>query len=408
MIFFLARLAWRNLWRNRRRTLLTLSAMVLSVAFLILMLSAWEGMMDDTLASVTRTYYGHVQIAREGYFTHPVVWKTVPETLVDSVSGLPEVMAAAPRAEAWGLFVGKDATAAGRLLGVDPARESEVTWLPALIQEGRFPGPGGVALGADLARSLEVGVGDTIGVLGQAADGSILAENLVVTGVFRSGNPLLDRQTALLDLRELQHLLGLQGKVHTVVLRLRDPLKAGVWKDRHTPAIREAGMEAYSWMDFLPAIAYIVRIWRASESLFGMLFYFAVVLVSLNTLYMMFFERVYEFAVWMAMGLGRRNLFGMILLEGVWLAGMASLLGGALGLLLSLILHLHPVDLSRWLEPVRYAGAVIPPRIYAVPNRFSVGLPVVLLFVEAVLLVLFPARRLRHINVPQVIREVRF
>ncbi len=407
MLRFLARLAWRNLWRNRRRTLLTLSAMVLSVAFLILMLSAWEGMMDDTLTSVTRTYYGHLQIARKGYFTHPVVWKVLPEGVVDSVSRLSGVADASPRVEAWGLFVGEEATAAGRLLGVDPAREAQVTWLPSLVQKGRFPGVGEVALGTDLARSLEVGVGDTIGVLGQGADGSILAENLVVSGIFRSGNPLLDRQTALMDLRELQNLLGLEGKAHTVVLRLRDPLQAAVWKGRHASLFGAQEMEMYSWMDFLPAIAHIVRIWRASESIFGMLFYFAVVLVSLNTLYMMFFERIYEFAVWMAMGLRRRNLFWMILLEGIWLAGLASILGGVLGFSLALVLHVHPVDLSRWLDPVRYAGAVIPPRIHAVPNRFSVGIPVILLFVEAVLLVLFPARKLRQIDVPQVIREVR-
>lgn len=407
MLGFLARLAWRNLWRNRRRTLLTLSAMVLSVAFLILMLSAWEGMMDDTLTSVTRTYYGHLQVAQKGFFSHPVVWKTLPERLADSLRALPDVEGVAPRVETWALLLGKETSSAGHLLGLDPERERQVSLLPDLIQDGSFPDAGEIALGVDLARSLDAGVGDTVGILGQAADGSLLAENLVVTAVFRSGNPLLDRQAAILHIRELQRLLALPGEAHTLVLRVRDPMAVGTWKALHSPELEKLDLEVKSWMDFLPAIAQIVQIWRASETFFGMLFYFAVVLVSLNTLYMMFFERVYEFAVWMAMGLRRRNLFWMILLEGVWLAGLASLLGGVLGYLLALVLHLYPVDLSRWLDPVRYAGAVIPPRIFAIPNAYSVGIPVLLLFVEAVLLTLFPARRLRKINVPQVIREVR-
>lgn len=121
----------------------------------------------------------------------------------------------------------------------------------------------------------------------------------------------------------------------------------------------------------------------------------------------MFFERIYEFAVWMAIGLQKRLLFGLIMMEGFWMALLAGVLGGGLGLLLAVLFHRFPLDLSFWLEPVGYAGTLLSPRLYAIPNRYSVGIPIGLFVVEAILVTLFPARRLRRLDVPRRIREVR-
>ncbi len=402
MVRLLLRLAWRNLWRNRRRTGLTLSAMVLSVAFLIFMLAVWEGMLEDTLASVTRTYYGHVQVARRGYFAHPQVWKTVPLSWRSRLLADEQVSGVSGRVETFVLLVSDRSSSAVRLLGVDGPEEREVTDLLSRLRGG-FPRRGEIALGEALARSLGVKAGDTVGILGQAADGSLLAENLVVRGILHTGNPQVDGHTALLDRSFLQDLLGLEDRVHVLVLRLRDPFQVEAWDFEGL-----SGEEEWrTWMDFLPAIAQILRVWRASEIFFGMLFYIAVVLVSLNTLYMMFFERVHEFAVWMAMGLRRRLLFGLVVLEGTWLALMAAGMGGLLGLVLAVGFHRFPLDLSFWLDPVTYEGAVIPPRLYAVPNRYSVGIPVALFLVEAILITLVPAQRLRKLDVPRLVREVR-
>lgn len=271
---FLARLAWRNLWRNRRRTLLTLTAMVLSVAFLIFMLAVWEGMMADALASVTRSYYGHIQIAPKGYFTHPQVWRTLPESLRAELLAQEEVIGVSGRVETFGLFISDTASIGARILGVDLGEESNVTDMLAHL-DGTFPHLGEVVLGEGLARGLGVKVGDAIGVLGQAADGSILAENLRVSGLLRTGNPQVDGRLAVMDRSHLQNLLGIRS-VHVMVLRLRKPLAVESWH----PQISLPDAEWKTWMDFLPSFAQIFKTWRATEIFFGMLFYFAIVLPS--------------------------------------------------------------------------------------------------------------------------------
>ena len=254
-----------------------------------------------------------------------------------------------------------------------------------------------------LQKHLRCEVGDTLSVLGQAADGSLLAENLPVLGILDVGNPLLNGRLVVLSLPTLQRLLNLPHRVHVWVLRLQNPFLARSWAQTWT----STDMEFHPWTDFLPAMGDILGLWRVGEWITALIFYFAVVLITLNTLYMMFFERIPEFAVLQAVGMKGRALSWMILKEAFLLSVLAAFTGGLAGGLLSLWFSAHPLDFSRWVEPVSYGGTVIRPQFRPLATPVSVGLPVLLLILEGTLVALFPARKLRNLEITKILREVR-
>src|SRR5512139_2123611 len=140
----LTALAYRNLWRNRRRTLLTLSAMVVSAALLILALGVFSGMIDDMLATTTRLYYGHLLVAAPGYQQQRDLHADLPASTIDlpALATLPEMVGRAPRLRAFGLLSRHAASQPAEILGVDPAREPGVTNLHDQLVAGRYLRPG--------------------------------------------------------------------------------------------------------------------------------------------------------------------------------------------------------------------------------------------------------------------------
>ncbi|MCF6192102.1 MAG: FtsX-like permease family protein [Candidatus Hydrothermae bacterium] len=398
------RLAWRNLWRNRRRTLFTLTAMSVSVLFLIFLLAMYEGMFVDAIGSVTETYYGHVQLTPPEFLTHPRVYHTLPGDTPPVPLKSP-VVAATPRLQTFALATCGRESVPAELVGVDPTREPSVTRMLSGLSDGRpLPPKGnGVLVGVGLQHNLGCQVGDTLSVLGQAADGSLLAENLQVIGILDVGNPLLNGRLVVMPLPTLQTLLNLPDRAHAWVLRLRNPFLATSW----AASQQTEGFEVHPWTDFLPAMGDLVGLWRVGELITALIFYFAVVLITLNTLYMMFFERIPEFAVLQAVGMKGRTLSGMIMKEAFLLSLLAAAIGGTAGGVLSLWFSAHPLDFSRWVEPVSYGGTVIRPQFRTLATPISVGLPVVLLILEGTLVALFPARKLRKLSITAILRTVR-
>lgn len=409
------RLAYRNLWRSKSRSLLTMSAMGIATALLILLLGFMTGISEDAVRSATGLYVGDAKVTAPGYLDTHAQELTLPEGERPTVDDPTQVRGIAGRVHGYALLtVGQGEESQSQpaeLLGVVPADERAVSALASKVVRGQnLTGPTGPAmlLGANLARRLKAQVGDEVVAMGQAADGSIASGLFRVTGVLETGDPGLDATLAMVGRQTLQDMLVLPGQVHEWTVSLRDPMAARVWAEAASAsaAARQQAVEVNGWPQLLPALAQIFDVMGTQELVTGFLFYFSVVLLVINTLNMALRERARELAVMGALGLRRRALFQLMVLEGAIMSAIAGSLGGALGLGLSLWCQRFPLDFSRQLSTIDGGSYSLAPIFHTTPTLHNVLWPTLVMVALGGLIASFPARRLSRRSPVEGLREV--
>ncbi len=403
------KLAFRNLRRNRRRTLLTLAAMVASSSLLILSLGVFSGMFVDMLASVTEQYSGHMVVAGKGYLDRREMHATMDQAqaVTEQASRLETFRGASPRLRSFGLLSLGDRTQPAEVLGIDPTREIQVTQLHRKLVDGRYLDPDedhGIVLGVGLARKLRAEIGSELVFVTQAADGSIGNDLMTVRGLFDTGSVANDNGLALVPLHWLQETIALPDQLHEVAITLKDPLQA-----KPTAAVLagrlDDRLEVRDWGQMLPEMAEVIASYGASTLILSMILYAAAGLGIVNTLYMSVMERTQEFGVLLAMGLHPAQVRRLVLLESTVLGVLAMVLGATLGFFLTLWMKTVGIDLSGSISSITYAGGTILPRLHAEFEFRNFWLPSLLLLVTAVLAGWLPARRAARLQPVEALRE---
>jgi ABC-type lipoprotein release transport system permease subunit len=405
----LTALAFRNLWRNRRRTLLTLSAMFVSAALLILALGVFSGMIDDMLATTTRLYHGHLVIASSGYHAHRELHAHMTESTVDLpvLAGVFEQVGRAPRLRAFGLLSREMSSQPVEILGVDPVREPLVTNLHEQLVAGRYlrPGEDGVVvIGSGLAKKLGVKLGSEVVVVTQAADGSIGNDLLRVCGIFSTGDSRHDGRLVIAPLPWLQRLLVLEGRIHEIAMAINEPLLAFAAADRLNDGL-PAGIEARDWGDLLPEMRDAIAAFDVSRMIVVVILYLATGLGILNTCFMSVMERTREFGLLLAAGMRPWGIRRLVLLETLFLALLGSAIGLLGGLLLTWYMQAFGIDLSGSITPVTYAGSTILPRLRAVFDPANFLVPILMLIAVALAAGFLPANRAARLDPVAALRE---
>ena len=402
-------LAFRNLWRNQRRTLLTLSAMVVSAALLILSLGVFSGMFKDMLASATEQYYGHLVIAQPEYHRRHDLFAHLPAALVDQLALEQEtdIIGKSPRLRSFGLLSRPENSQPVELLGVIPELEQQVTSLQQQLMAGHYPSSeerNGALVGQGLARKLKVKPGDELVFVTQAADGSIGNDLLIVSGIFATGDSRHDNNLVLAPLEWLQQVLVLPGRIHEVAMVVADPMTAPQVADRLAARL-PANIEVLDWGDLLPEMREVIAAYDVSRMIIVTILYLATGLGILNTFFMSVMERTREFGILMAQGMRPWTIRGLVLLETLLLGCIALATGLLCGAIMTLYMQQVGIDLSGYIAPVTYAGGTILPRLHAV---FEVGnflVPAAMLLLVSLFAGFLPANRAARLDPVAAIRE---
>ena len=255
------RLGWRNLWRNPRRSMITLAAIAAAYAFLIGLIGLMEGLKDQLLRNGTRLQLGDFQIHDSSYLPDRNINDTIGgdegvdlQALLARVSTQPEIEGLSPRVYGFGLLSTGSFSSGAQILGVEPAAELSVTTLlRGLLPGSGFPAKGGrgLILGHALAEEIHAKIGVEVAVVTQAADGTLGNDLFQVVGILRTGLTYQDRSLAVTHGSDLQELLALApGRIHELAGRIRDPLLAdGICARLNGSRVLPPRSQARSWGD---------------------------------------------------------------------------------------------------------------------------------------------------------------
>ena len=230
-VMIISRIAFRNIFRQKRRSLLTALMMAGGTALFAISLGISEGSYANLIDMFTRDHTGHIQIHKRGYLDKPSLYNTLkhPDAQGLKIQNLPHVQAWAPRVYSPALaFIGKKTTGV-RIIGVHPQREGAMTRLKRKLRKGRFISNGPieeVIIGGGLVEILKADLGDEIALIAQAADGSVANELFKVVGVVSDGGDAYERMNCYMHIQRAQEFLVLPNRVHELAVVLTDQSKA--------------------------------------------------------------------------------------------------------------------------------------------------------------------------------------
>lgn len=365
----LLKLAWRNIWRNRRRTLISVAALALGVTAIVSMHSIFEVSVTEMARGITTGLIGHAQVHGRGYQDSPEVTNVVSDPVAVEArlqQALPGT-ATERRVVGAGLAGSEDVSAAVMVLGIEAEKPGAQRLLA--IEQGRGldrAGLGEVVIGSGLARELKLGPGGEMILLGQAADGSTANDRYTVAGTADAGSSEANQTTVFMHVADAQSFFGLGGGVHQIIVRLpSDGEDLGRPVSILRGALDPASLEILPWTSILPELKGALDAKRKNMRLIDVIVFLIVSLGILNTMSMSTFERTREFGVMASLGTRPRRVLAMVVLEAL----MQGVIGLCIGVALSwAILHAVGVaDFSSLTAGTDVLGARLP------PMRFSVA-----------------------------------
>jgi putative ABC transport system permease protein len=399
----LASLAWRNLWRNRRRTLLSAAGVGFAVFLMVFSWSLQLGTFGMMFENATALMTGHIQVVNESSIDDPALRHTVPGVaeLAAKLRQHPRVLAATVRTSAFALISAEERSFGGQVMGVDPRREPTLSSLPGRITEGRYlRGSGEAVLGVVLARNLGLEVGDEVVVLGSAKEGGVAALAATVVGILETDIAQLDRSLMQVPLADFQEGFGLENEGHSVVLILDDlnaaeTVAAELGQDRWLNG--QHGLVLRSWRELLPDLQQLHDMKMAGQQVFFALLGIMVTFTTFNTFAMTVYERTREFGMLLAVGMRPGSIIALLQLEAVLLCLLG--IGGGLLASIGLIQVLAEVGIPLGEQ----LGDMM--RQYHLPTHYYPELsmggmvpPALLMFIALQLAALIPTLRVRRLQ----------
>jgi len=407
----LLRLAWRSLWRHRRRTIVTIVSIGLGLAFVVFFVCLAEGTYHQLVSDAVRMQGGHVTIEDARYRDAPEVGHRVRDA-----SHLRTELAALPAVESSKLVVlgqglarsGADAVGVA-VMGVEPGIEAATSPLARRLVAGRYleaTDGARIVVGTLLAERLDLAVGKKVVVSTNDASGALVEALFRVVGIFETGAEEVDGYVTQVPLPESRRLFGLADDDATqiaLVLHDADDQPEAVAAARRI--VVAPGLAVRRWQEVLPELAAFIRLDRTSDWTFqGMLI--AIVLFTIfNTLLMSVLERRREFAVLLAVGTTPRQLATQVLIESIMLACLGVGVGLVIGGAVAGWFQIHGLDLRLFMEEgMTISGLAVSDRIHARVTPRILGTLGGLVLGATIVLALAPMRRAARLDVTEALR----
>jgi ABC-type lipoprotein release transport system permease subunit len=389
------RLAWRNIWRHRRRTVIIVMAMGLSLALMMLYDGFIDGFNQAIAGNAVRVLGGNVQVHAAGYRarvdSNPLLPLEDDTSVVQAALSQPGVLAAARRIQTGGLIGNREGAFPLNIIGVDPEAEAPVSLIAEHIVDGRYLEAADedlVLIGKGLADALSIGVGDRVTMVGSDVNKQNRQRTMTVVGIYDIGIPSMEKGTAYVSLAEAQNLFGLRGQSTEVQITLSTVGKEAALVAALAPAL--PGYEVESWEQTYPELGSAINSKSAVMDIFSVVIVMIAGIGILNLLLMAVYERTREIGLLGAMGLKPRQIATTFILEGALIGVVGALAGVGMGLMLNLSLGQVGMDYSQFAGITEYM-ALISGKIYPTLGTDKLAGRAAVVVIIAALAALIPA-----------------
>ncbi len=328
------KLAWRNIWRNKRRTLITIASVFFALLLSLVMRSMQVGSYSYMADGIVEAYTGSLQIHRNGYWEDQTLDNTfeyAPE-IVSKIESTENVKAVIPRLESFALASTGEQTKGILVVGIDPEKELELTHPDRKLVEGvYFDGsPDGVLVSSRLAEFLNLSLNDTLTMLSTGYHGASAAGIYPVIGIVKMPNPELDRRIVFMTLPYAQEFYGARNMLSSLVINVDDSGQLHKTKKALGDLLDEELYEILDWKEMNPELVQQIQSDQTGGYIMLGMLYLIVGFGVLGTLIMMTTERRKEFGVMVAIGMQKRRL-GIILTIEMLLMGVVGVASGVIG-----------------------------------------------------------------------------
>lgn len=389
------KLAWRNIWRHRRRTLIIAIAMGLSLGFMMFYDGLTAGFNDAIAGNAVRVLGGNIQVHAQGYRekvdSNPLLPLTDDMSVVTAALSQPDVIAATRRIQTGGLISNREGAFPLSIVGIEPEAEAPISLIAENIVDGRFlqsTDEDVILIGRGLADALILNVGDRVNVVGSDINKQNRQRTMTVIGIYDIGMPSLEKGILYISLAEAQSLYGLRGQVTEVQITLSQVGKEAAVISALAPLL--PGYEVESWAQTYPELG------TAITSKNGVMDIFSIVIVAiagigiLNLLLMAIYERTREIGLLGAMGFKPSQIASTFLLEGAMIGVVGVIAGIGIGLAINLSLGQVGMDYSQMAGVAEYI-ALISGRVYPTLGLNNIAWRSAVVLIIAVLAALIPA-----------------
>jgi len=399
------RLAWRNVWRHRRRTIIILLAIGMGLALMMFYDGMVAGFEQAIYGNAIQVLGGNIQVHAEGYRNStgqkPLLPLPDDQAVVQAALAQPQVRAAARRINTSGLASSREGAFAVGIVGIEPQQERGISLLAERLVEGRFLAADdrdAVFIGQGLATAMGVKTGDRFTLAGRATRDQMRRRTMTVVGIYDVGLPDLEKRAVYMPLAAAQDLYGLAGQSTEVAITLRQIGEENAVIDALRQSLAQAGLPNYefdTWATSFPEMAQAINAKGGVMNVFGVIIMIIAAIGIVNMLLMAVYERTREIGILGAMGLKPRQISLLFILEGALIAVVGVVFGIALGVVMNGALGIVGIDYSNFTSLTEYT-ALISGTVYptlGLDNLLQRGLTVIVI---AVLASFYPAREAAH------------
>ena len=404
----LLKLAWRNIWRNKRRTAITAASIMFAVCFSVFMEAMQKGAWDNLISNVVNFYYGYAQVHQKGYWEEQSLDKAffLEDSLQSLATDIPSIQSVVPRIESFALASAEERTTGVLVVGIDPPKENQLTQLKDRLIEGNYlePNDKAVIMASGAAEKLKLGIGDTLVLISAGYRGTNAAGKYPIKGLVKFGSPELNKQLIYLPLKEAQWFYGAENLVTSLAFELQSPDHT----DRAIQALEQkldtVAYEIMDWKAMLPDLLEAKTVDSGGNVVVFFILYMIIGFGIFGTILMMTKEREYEFGVLLAIGMRRFKLSSVVWLEVVMLGLLGALLGVLISIPLVLYFYYNPIELpgnySATMEQFGFEA------IFPTAFRFSIfAIQAVIVFIMTAVLALYPMWKLRKMQPVEAMRD---
>lgn len=345
------KLAWRNIWRNKRRTFITVSSIMFAVVCALFIESLERGAHNQLIDNMTHFHTGHIQIQDFRYDEEPSLDNSFDysEPFREQILEVDErIHNVVPRIETFMLAAGAEQSRPAMVLGIDAEAEHRLNELRNRLTEGRFfePGEGTVVMGEGLASRLHVTTGDSLVLLGQGRFGMTASGIFEIGGLFRHPLREFNNQIVYISIPDAQWLFSMEGMVTNILITSSQLRNNDEIAEKMTSSLGEDDYKIQTWQEMMPELIEAIEFDRMSTRVFMGILYVVIGFGIFGTILTMTLERLREFGILLSVGMYRWKLALIVFIETFFISLLGIISGFGLGLVVLGYFYFNPIQLS--------------------------------------------------------------